>query len=77
MQEKRKKKQNKAFPLFGLNFIIECDIFDKPMIVKTILIKKISFIYSVNFPFKFYTLIKNESFFIALKQLIEEILLKR
>ena len=44
MQEKRKKKQNKAFPLFGLNFIIECDIFDKPMIVKTILIKK-NFLY--------------------------------
>ena len=64
-KKRERKKQNKEFPLFGLNFIIECDIFDKSMIVKTILINKISFIHSVNFRFKFYILIKNESFFIA------------
>ena len=37
-KEKKRKKQNKVVTLFGLNFIIECDIDDKPMIIKTILI---------------------------------------
>ena len=42
MQRKRnKKKQNKAFTQFGLNYIIECDIYDKLMIVKAILINLI------------------------------------
>ena len=37
-KKERKKKHNKVVTLFGLKFIKECDIFDKPMIVKTILI---------------------------------------
>ena len=37
-KEKKRKEQNKVVTLFGLNFIIECDIDDKPIIVKTILI---------------------------------------
>ena len=37
-ERKKEKKHNKVVTLFGLKFIIECDIFDKPMIVKTILI---------------------------------------
>ena len=37
-KERKKKKHNKVVTLFGLKFIKECDMFDKPMIVKTILI---------------------------------------
>ena len=37
-RKKERKKHNKVVTLFGLKFIKECDIFDKPMIVKTILI---------------------------------------
>ena len=37
-KEKKRKKHNEVVTLFGLNFIIECDIDDKPIIVKTILI---------------------------------------
>ena len=37
-RKKERKKHNKVITLFGLKFIKECDIFDKPMIVKTILI---------------------------------------
>ena len=37
-KRKKEKKHNKVVTLFGLKFIKECDIFDKPMIVKTILI---------------------------------------
>ena len=40
-KEKEIKKQNKAFTQFGLNSIIECDIYDKLMIVKAILINLI------------------------------------
>ena len=70
-KKRERKKQNKEFPLFGLNFIIERDIFDKPMIVKTILINKISFIHCVNFPFKFYTLIKKRIFFHRAKKVVK------
>ena len=37
-KRKKEKKHNKVVTLFGLKFIKECDMFDKPMIVKTILI---------------------------------------
>ena len=37
-RKKERKKHNKVVTLFGLKFIKECDIFDKLMIVKTILI---------------------------------------
>ena len=37
-RKKERKKHNKVVTLSGLKFIKECDMFDKPMIVKTILI---------------------------------------
>ena len=37
-KKKERKKHNKVVTLSGLKFIKECNMFDKPMIVKTILI---------------------------------------